>query len=71
MEEARVMSFIPDDMQTRFLYYTSDLPLQAEENLSGSMRAIEGIPPLYAITREILNSIFDQERARLEEAAQH
>jgi hypothetical protein len=68
LEEAREMNFTPGTIKTRFLYYTSDLPLQAEENLSGSMRSIEGIPPLYAITREILNGIFDQERQRLAEA---
>ena len=65
LEEARDLDFISPSLVTRFLYYVSDLPLQSEETLSGSMRAIEGIPPLYAVTREILNGIFEQERARL------
>jgi hypothetical protein len=50
------------DVELRFLYYVSDLPLDHGSNLSGGMRAIEGIPPLYAITREILLGL--AERAR-------
>ena len=47
------------DVALRFLYYTSDLPLQHDANLSARMRASEGIPPLYAITREILSTILE------------
>ncbi len=65
LEEARELGFVRRDLLMRYLYYTSDLPLMADANLSGSMLAIEGIPPLYAVTREILNGIFDQERARI------
>ena len=43
---------------TRFTYYISDLPLDHEANLSGSMGIMEGLPPLYAITREVLREIF-------------
>ncbi len=45
------------DIEVRFLYYISDLPLDHEANLSGRLRAIEGVPPLYAVTREILAGI--------------
>ena len=49
---------VPRTLDVRFLYYISDLPLDHEANLSGRLRAIEGVPPLYAVTREILAGIF-------------
>jgi len=48
---------IRDDVALRFLYYVSDLPLRSDSNLSARLRSIEGVPPLYAITREILTGI--------------
>lgn len=48
----------------RYYYYVSDVPLQAGERLSSPLSPAEGIPPLYAITREILAAIlpgFDDE----------
>ena len=47
------------DVRSRFVYYTSDVPLQPEENLSTGMSAEEGVPPLYGITRAILSRIFN------------
>ncbi|MEI8093350.1 MAG: cyclic nucleotide-binding domain-containing protein [Spirochaetales bacterium] len=41
----------------RYFYYVSDVPLQAGERLSAPLLPAEGIPPLYAITREILGAI--------------
>jgi CRP-like cAMP-binding protein len=41
----------------RFLYYVSDLPLEPRSSLSARMQAVEGVPPLYAITREVLTGI--------------
>ncbi|KGE71863.1 DUF6909 family protein [Spirochaeta lutea] len=42
----------------RFYYYVSDLPLaHTTSSLANSLQANEGIPPLYAITREILRQI--------------
>jgi len=41
----------------RFIYYTSDLPLRHDANLSARLRAAEGIPPLYAATREVLTGV--------------
>lgn len=60
LQEARALGLVRPDLALRYLYYVSDLPLHTESNLSGSMRAIEGIPPLYAITRHVLNAIFSR-----------
>ncbi len=46
----------------RFFYYVSDLPLDHDGSLSRRLGMSEGIPPLYAITREILSEMFEQER---------
>ncbi|MEZ4317846.1 MAG: cyclic nucleotide-binding domain-containing protein [Myxococcota bacterium] len=55
--ESRELGLIPEDVELRFLYYTSDLPLQPHATLAAGMSPIEGIPPLYAITREVLAAI--------------
>jgi len=49
---------IGPDVATRFVYYTSDLPLATDANLSERLAPWEGVPPLYAITRAILRRIF-------------
>jgi hypothetical protein len=41
----------------RYYYYVSDLPLEKGERLSAPLSPSVGIPPLYAITREILSAI--------------
>ncbi len=41
----------------RYFYYVSDVPLETGERLSAPLAPTEGIPPLYAITREILGAI--------------
>ncbi len=48
---------VEEGVDLRFIYYTSDLPLRHDENLSARLRASEGIPPLYAATREVLTGI--------------
>ena len=48
---------VPGDVIFRFLYYTSDLPLDHASNLSARLRSVEGVPPLYATTREVLRGI--------------
>lgn len=58
------LSMVKRELALRFLYYVSDLPLDARATLSGRMAPAEGIPPLYAITREILTRVFEAERAR-------
>jgi hypothetical protein len=55
--EARQLGILRKDPAIRFLYYVSDLPLQPGSGLSERLRPQEGIPPLYAITREILSAI--------------
>lgn len=56
--EARQLGLLRPDCEMRFLYYISDLPLAHGQSLSGSMNAFEGIPPLYAITRQVLTRVF-------------
>lgn len=50
---------IAREVALRFLYYVSDLPLRHDSNLSARLRATEGVPPLYAVTREILTGILE------------
>lgn len=42
----------------RFYYYVSDQPLDSAATLSAPMASAEGVPPLYAITRQILSELF-------------
>lgn len=57
--ESQQLGVVREDVDLRFLYYVSDLPLQAGATLSGPLKAAEGIPPLYAVTREVLTSILE------------
>jgi hypothetical protein len=57
--EAEQLGVIPGHVAQRYLYYVSDLPLDHGANLTESLSAAEGIPPLYAITREILSGVLD------------
>lgn len=59
--EARELGVIPSDVQFRFCYYVSDLPMQSAGGalLSAPLALSEGVPPLYAITRHILESILE------------
>jgi len=47
------------DVRSRFAYYVSDVPLNPEANLSEALAPWEGVPPLYAITRAVLQKILD------------
>lgn len=55
--EARELGVTPGEVPIRFLYYVSDLPMGHRDSLSVRLHPSIGIPPLYAITREILSSI--------------
>ncbi|MFP4430305.1 MAG: DUF6909 family protein [Spirochaetaceae bacterium] len=55
--EARELGILPGDVEGRYLYYVSDLPLQHNDSLSRPLSPEEGVPPLYAITRYILSKI--------------
>jgi hypothetical protein len=56
--EAEELGVLRRDARRRFLYYVSDLPLEAGSSLSERLSPSEGIPPLYAITREVLDGLF-------------
>jgi len=57
--ESRELGLLRPDVQMRFLYYVSDLPLQRHATLSSGLSPMEGIPPLYATTREVLSAILE------------
>lgn len=59
IEQSVSRGSVREDIRLRFLYYTSDLPLRHDSNLSARLRAVEGIPPLYATTREVLTGILE------------
>lgn len=62
IERSQLLGLVRDDLKTRFLYYVSDLPLNENHNLSMSLAPWEGIPPLYATTRAVLNQILSCDR---------
>lgn len=57
LNESMELSVLRHEVVQRYYYYVSDLPLDSESQLSKPLSVIEGIPPLYAITREILTAI--------------
>lgn len=60
--ESRQLGVIRPEVQFRFLYYVSDLPLETRATLAAPLGASEGVPPLYSITRHILNQIIAGDR---------
>ncbi|MEL6177724.1 MAG: hypothetical protein AAFS10_02165, partial [Myxococcota bacterium] len=59
--KARALGLMRQPLDLRFIYYVSDVPLDHEATLAGRLGPHEGIPPLYAITREVLTGIFEAE----------
>ncbi len=57
VHEAEELGVLTAGSAMRFLYYVSDLPLQSGMKLSERMSPLEGVPPLYAVTREVLSDI--------------
>jgi hypothetical protein len=55
--EAEELGVLRRGARRRFLYYVSDLPLEAGSSLAERLSPSEGIPPLYAITREVLGGL--------------
>ncbi len=49
------------DVESNFLYFVSDLPMQEGAQLSKDMGAHESIPQIYGILRSFLNNIFSRE----------
>ncbi len=62
--EARQHGLIAGSIPMNFFYYVSDLPADPRSQLSTGMDISEGIPPLYAVTREVLTDIFSIESGR-------
>ena len=60
--ESHKAKLVRPDLVTRFAYYTSDLPLAAstDTNLATPMRPNEGVPPLYAIARAMIEQILSE-----------
>lgn len=57
VHEAEQLGVLRAGTGIRFLYYVSDLPLQTGQRLSERLSPLEGVPPLYAATREALSDI--------------
>ncbi len=55
--EASELGVISQNVRMRSFYYVSDLPEESTASLSAPLRAWEGVPPLYGITREVLYDI--------------
>ncbi len=60
--ESQQLGVVSRHLDQRFFYYVSDLPLHASERLARPLKASEGVPPLYAITRHILQEIIETGR---------
>ncbi|MCX7025188.1 MAG: cyclic nucleotide-binding domain-containing protein [Spirochaetes bacterium] len=60
--ESEQLGVLKPGAARRFLYYVSDLPLDRSSNLSEPLSPAEGVPPLYAITREVLSGILGSGR---------
>ncbi|KXS21030.1 hypothetical protein M427DRAFT_350598 [Gonapodya prolifera JEL478] len=61
------MGLLNPDVDTRFIYYVSDIPLDVESTLAKSLAPWESIPSLYTTARVVLEQIF----LRSEEREQH
>ena len=55
--ESQQLGVVPESVLLRCAYYVSDLPMDAGASLSARMASAEGVPPLYAITRQFLSEI--------------
>ncbi len=56
--EAKTTGLIDPDVPAGFYYYVSDIPLEHKANLTARLLPHEGVPPLYAITRQVLADVF-------------
>jgi uncharacterized protein YigA (DUF484 family) len=63
IQRARSLGLIDKDVRLRFAYYTSDTPLQENESLASNLRATDGLPSVYAITRAVLRRLFTSEES--------
>jgi CRP-like cAMP-binding protein len=58
--EAESAGLITDDVAVGFYYYVSDVPLTPRQTLAARLHPAEGVPPLYATTRQVLASILER-----------
>ncbi|KAL6613049.1 hypothetical protein U3516DRAFT_592157 [Neocallimastix sp. 'constans'] len=61
IEQSIMRGILDSEVNTRFLYYVSDIPLDLKSTLSKSLSPWEAIPPLYSIIRLIINQLFDDD----------
>ena len=57
MERGIMRGLLLPSVKSRFLYYVSDLPLEVSDNLSRRLEPWEGIPPLYLISRAVIEEV--------------
>ena len=57
IQEAKELGVLAERAELRFVYYVSDLPMREGMRLSERLSPQEGVPPLYAVTREVLSEI--------------
>ncbi len=58
LHHARINGMLDPDIKLRFVYYTSDTPLEKDSSLATKLSPQEGVPAVYSITRAILNRVF-------------
>lgn len=56
VEESVNLELLRSDVISRYAYYTHDCPLDSDHEYR-SLRAVEGVPPLYAVVRMMLGSM--------------
>lgn len=61
IQQAVHQKILSPNLETNFLYFVSDLPLQEGAQLSKDMGLHESIPPLYGIIRAFLHNIASRE----------
>ena len=61
IQQALNRKSLHEPIETNFLYFVSDLPMQEGAQLSKDMAPHESIPPLFGIIRAFINNIFSRE----------
>lgn len=61
IQQALHRKSLSQPLETNFLYFVSDLPMQEGAQLSKDMAPHESVPPLFGIIRAFMNNIFSRE----------
>lgn len=61
VEESINLELVRSDIQSRYVYYTHDCPMDSDHEYR-SLRAYEGVPPLYAIVRLMVEQMLQPVR---------